>query len=100
VISILNILKEFWAIARYRAPPRHVLKKSDQGGTARAITHQRVLLRQDRSSFKDTCFLIQSKEVPFALYGPHLKHYKPVPTYLMKRAVGKFAVIARIGAKF
>jgi hypothetical protein len=28
VISILNILKEFWAIARYRAPPQHVLEKS------------------------------------------------------------------------
>jgi hypothetical protein len=37
--SILNILKEFWAIARYRAPlrhamkPRHVVKISVQAGT-------------------------------------------------------------------
>jgi hypothetical protein len=57
-------------------------------------------LRQDIGSFKDTCFLIYSKEVPFALYGPHLKRYMPVPTYLMKRTVGKFAVIARNGAKY
>jgi hypothetical protein len=28
VISILNILKNFGLIARYRAPPRHVLKNS------------------------------------------------------------------------
>jgi hypothetical protein len=61
---------------------------------------QRVLLKHNTTPFKDTCFLIYSKEVPFALYGPHLKRYKPVPTYLMKRTVGKFAVIARIGAKF
>jgi hypothetical protein len=32
-ISILNILKEFWAIARYRAPPRHVMKMSVRAGT-------------------------------------------------------------------
>jgi hypothetical protein len=28
VISILNILKEFWAMARYHAPPGHVQKMS------------------------------------------------------------------------
>jgi hypothetical protein len=32
VISILNILKEFWAITRYRAPPRHVIEKVAMSG--------------------------------------------------------------------
>jgi hypothetical protein len=34
VISIFNILKEFWAIARYRAPLQRIQKKSESAGTS------------------------------------------------------------------
>jgi hypothetical protein len=49
---------------------------------------------------KGPCLLIKLKVLPGGLYGPNLKRYKPIPTYLMKWTVGKLAVIARIGAKF
>jgi hypothetical protein len=32
ILDILKNFKEFWAIARYRAPPRHVLKMSVRVG--------------------------------------------------------------------
>jgi hypothetical protein len=32
--SILKNFKEFWAIARYRAPPRHVIEKVAMSGTS------------------------------------------------------------------
>jgi hypothetical protein len=43
------------------------------------------LFSHNTTSFKRICFLIYSKEVPDALYGPHLHCCAPVPTYLMKR---------------
>jgi hypothetical protein len=38
------------------------------------------LLRASTSPFKSTCLFIYLKEVPVALYGPHLHWYKPVRT--------------------
>jgi hypothetical protein len=37
VISILNISKEFWAIARYRAPPQHVIEKVAMSGNQPSV---------------------------------------------------------------
>jgi hypothetical protein len=42
------------------------------------------LLRESATPFKSTCLFIRLKEVPVALYGPHLHWYKPVRTQLWK----------------
>ena len=53
------------------------------------------LLRHSASPNKGTCLFIYSIEVPFALYGPHLRCNKPVKNNFGRAIVGKFAVSAK-----
>ena len=58
-----------------------------------------VLLIMRTSPFKGTCLLIQVKQAKNALYGPHIRCYKPIFTQVWKSDLGIFAVNTRNGAK-